>query len=209
MYAFIFASSYHFCFIDVDISTSPSYNQQDVELSTSLYLLQQFSQVQHLYQYIQRSFFMVDRFERFTLSIFEITRYWHKISSDEMEKYGLKGPHCTYLAAMRRYPDGITAPQLGELCCKDKSDVSRMMNTLEKKGLVIKEGTNQNLYRGVYKLTEEGQKAADFVCERASLAVNIAGSDLTEENRRIFYESLELIAARLRELSKEGLPPQD
>ena len=151
---------------------------------------------------------MLDRFDRFTLSIFEISRYWHKITSDEMEKYGLKGPHCVYLAALQRYPEGITAPQICELCGKDKSDVSRTMAILEKKGLVTKEGIHQNLYRGVFKLTEEGQKAADFVCRRASLAVDIAGSDLTEENRVVFYESLELIANRLRELSQDGLPSE-
>ena len=55
---------------------------------------------------------MVDRFERFSFAVFEISRYWHKITANEMEKYGLKGPHSVYLTAMYRYPDGITAPQL-------------------------------------------------------------------------------------------------
>ena len=40
-----------------------------------------------------------------------------------------------------------------------KADVSRMMAIMEKKGLVIKEGTNQNLYRGVFKLTETGKES--------------------------------------------------
>ncbi|MBO5259851.1 MAG: winged helix DNA-binding protein [Agathobacter sp.] len=149
---------------------------------------------------------MVERFERFLFTISEISRSWHKIAADEMEKYDLKGPHAIYLTTMYRYEEGITAARLSELCGKDKSDVSRMMNIMEKKGLVKKEGVNQNLYRALLKLTDEGKVAAEHVRERASLAVEIAGKDLTEEKREIFYESLETIASNLKELSKEGLP---
>lgn len=149
---------------------------------------------------------MVERFERFSFAISEISRYWHKLTSEEMEKYSLKGTHSVYLLTMLRFPDGITAPELCELCGKDKSDVSRMMSIMEKKGLVTKEGIYQNLYRGVFKLTKAGIEAAEFVKERASLAVELAGKDLSQETRNIMYESLEAVAANLRELSKKGLP---
>ncbi len=149
---------------------------------------------------------MVDRFERFSFAIFEISKYWHKLAADEMAKYGLKGPHATYLTTLYRYEEGVTAPQLCELCGKDKSDVSRMISILEEKGLVTKEVVNQSLYRGLLKLTEEGKVAAEHVCERASLAVEMAGKDLSVEERQVFYAALESIATNLREICKEGLP---
>lgn len=149
---------------------------------------------------------MIERFERFSLAISEISRYWHKLTAEEMEKYGLKGTHSVYLLTMLRYPKGITAPELCELCGKDKSDVSRMMSIMEKKGLVTKEGVHQNLYRGVFKLTKEGIGAAEFVKKRASLAVELAGKDLSKETRDTMYEALESVAANLRELNKSGLP---
>lgn len=149
---------------------------------------------------------MVDRFERFSFAISEISRHWHKLAADEMEQYGLKGSHSVYLLAMYRYEQGITAPQLCELCGKDKADVSRMMSIMEKNGLVIKESIHQNRYGGVFKLTPTGKEAAEHVRARAGLAVELAGKDLTDENRVIFYHGLESIAANLRELSKGGLP---
>ena len=149
---------------------------------------------------------MVERFERFSYAISEISRYWHKLTAEEMKKYGLKGTHCVYLLTMHRYSDGITATQLCELCGRDKSDVFRMMAIMEKKGLVVKEGVHQNLYRGVFKLTNEGKKAAQQVENRASLAVEIAGSDLSEETRAVFYRALESIVLNLRKLSESGLP---
>ncbi|MBQ7897227.1 MAG: winged helix-turn-helix transcriptional regulator [Clostridia bacterium] len=149
---------------------------------------------------------MVDRFERFSLAISEISRHWHKIASEELSKYELKGPHATYLIAMYKYPDGITVPQLCEVCGKDKSDASRMLSILEKKGLIKKQVVDGSLYRGLLVLTDEGKSAAEHVSQRASRAVELAGRDLTDETRETFYKALESITLNLRELSKEGIP---
>lgn len=151
---------------------------------------------------------MIERFERFSLAISEISRCWHKLTALEMEKYGLKGPVVTYLLTISRHPDGLTAPQLCELCGKDKSDVSRMMALLEQRGLVLKASIHQNRYGGVFKLTAEGRQTAEHIQGRASLAVELAGSDLTDENRAIFYEALESIAVNLKKIAKEGLPEE-
>ena len=151
---------------------------------------------------------MIERFERFSLAISEISRHWHKLTSAEMEKYGLKGGHSIYLLTMYRYPEGITAPQLCELCDRDKADVSRMMSIMEKNGLVTKEGSGTSLYRGLFRLTPAGIAAAEYVRERATLAVQTAGRDLSEETRAIFYAALESLTVNLRKLSQEGLPDE-
>jgi DNA-binding MarR family transcriptional regulator len=152
---------------------------------------------------------MLNRFERFSSSIFEIYRHWHKIASDEMEKYGLKGTHCIYLITMLQHPEGITAASLCELCGRDKADVSRMMSIMEKKGLVQKDNAQPSLYRCLLKLTQEGIAAAEQVCHRALVAVENAGKGLDELKRVIFYESLELICGNLRQLSQDGLPEEN
>ena len=149
---------------------------------------------------------MIDRFERFSVAISEISRHWHKLAAEELTKYGLKGPHATYLTAMYKYPDGITVPELCEVCGKDKSDASRMLAILEEKGLVTKKVVGGSLYRGQLQLTNEGRLAAEHVSQRASRAVEVAGKDLTDAERETFYKALDSITANLRELSKEGIP---
>ena len=148
---------------------------------------------------------MVDRFERFSFSISEIYRYWHKIAADEMERYELIGPYAVYFTTMYRYPEGITAVKLGELCSRDKSDVSRAISVLEKKNLVVKEGVNQNLYRALLKLTPKGKELAEQINKKAKMAVEYGGKGLSDEQREIFYNSLELIAGNLQKLSLSGL----
>ncbi len=148
---------------------------------------------------------MYQRFERFSFAIFEISRHWHRLTGDEMEKYGLKSSHSVYLLALARTPQGLTAPQLCEICGKDKSDVSRMMAILEKKGLVSKEGPHQNRYAGAYLLTQDGREVAQALRTRASRAVEIAGRDLSPAQRESFYDALESIAMNMREMSEPGM----
>ncbi len=151
---------------------------------------------------------MLDRFEKFSLAISEINRYWHKLAAEELAPYGLKAAHATYLTAMYRHGEGITVPELCEECGKDKSDASRMLAILEEKGLVRKQASGGSRYRGLMLLTGEGRQAAEHVCRRASLAVEAAGRDLSAQQREDFYRALEGITANLRRLSREGIPQE-
>ena len=149
---------------------------------------------------------MLNRFSRFSLAIAEIDRCWHKLAAEEMAQYELNSPHAVYLTTLYKFEKGITAAKLGELCCKNKADVSRMVSILEKKGLVRKEAVGGNLYRAGLLLTEEGKQAAEHVQQRAALAVELAGFGMTDADREVFYRCLEQIAANLQTLCKEGLP---
>ncbi len=149
---------------------------------------------------------MVDRFEKFSFMISEISRYWNRIAAAEMERYELKGPCVLYLLAMRRHTDGITAARLGEECGRDKADVSRALALMEQNGLVKKESGHQ--YRARLTLTDEGKKAAEHLSERAATAVMLGGKGLSDEQRTALYDILALIAANLRTVSKTGLPSE-
>ena len=144
---------------------------------------------------------MLNRFARFSRNISEIDRCWHKLAAEEMTKYGLNSPHAVYLNTLYEY-EGVTAAKLGELCCKNKADVSRMMAVLEKKGLVHREGNGENMYRARLLLTEEGKHAAENVRKTAAAVVEQAGAGLSEEERDIFYRSLERITGNLQELCR-------
>ena len=150
---------------------------------------------------------MLTRFSKFSFSISEIDRCWHKLAAEEMAKYDLNSAHAVYLNTLYNSArDGITAAQLGELCGKNKADVSRMVSIMENKGLVKKVAVGSNMYRAKLMLTDEGRIAAEHVRERAALAVELAGSGLSEEERETFYRALEQITVNLQKLSKEGLP---
>ena len=148
--------------------------------------------------------YMIDRFEKFSLTIFELSRYWHKLASEEMEKHGLKGPHAVYFTTMYRFPEGITAVKLAEVCSKDKADVSRAVSLLEQKGLITKTTATKN-YRTPIKLTEMGEKIAEIINNKAKIAVENGGKGLSDNERGVFYSTLEKICSNLQELTVKGL----
>lgn len=148
---------------------------------------------------------MLNRFERFSFAMFEISRCWHKLAGDEMVRYGLKGPHAIYLVTLAQYPDGITAAQLCELCGRDKADVSRAMSIMVNKGLVVRMDS-AGTYRAQLVLTKSGLDAARQVCQRAALAVECAGQGFDPAQRQVFYTVLDTITDNLQRLSREGLP---
>jgi len=149
---------------------------------------------------------MLDRFETFSLAIAGIYRCLHKIEADEMSKFGLKGSLAQYLFAMRRHPEGITAAQLCEMCDKDKAAVSRAITEMEQKGLVERLRSDSTSYRVPLALTSTGETAAQHVCEKAAVAVELAGNGLTDDQRAVFYGALGLIDRNLRSISHNGLP---
>lgn len=151
---------------------------------------------------------MVNRFEQFTGLISAGNRFVQKIERDEMEKYGLKGAYAQYLLAMARYPQGITASELCEVCDRDKAAVSRMLSELESKKLIHRVNPDEGQYRSRLALTDAGLEAADFVRRRATIAVELAGQGLSEKSRQIFYACLARIAANLENLCKNGLPDE-
>lgn len=149
---------------------------------------------------------MIDRFERFSYFISEISRLWHRIAGEEMGKYGLKGAYSVYFTTLYRYPQGVTAGQLVELCSRDKADVSRTISLLESKSLVKRNSEPGKTYRAQITLTETGRQIAQQINLRAQAAVELASFGLAEDKRRIFYEALELITGNLQIISREGIP---
>ncbi len=147
---------------------------------------------------------MVQRYEHFIYAINEIGKHWRKLAGEEMERHGLKASHSIYFIALSRHPEGLTASQLCEYTGRDKADVSRMLATMEEKGLVEKESVPQKRYNGVYRLTKQSIAIAAAVEQKVCRVVAQAGKDLSETDRNTFYTALDSIVTNLRALSAAG-----
>ena len=148
---------------------------------------------------------MVSRYEIFSTAISSMYHDIQKIERVEMAKYGMKGPQAQCLLAMNRYPQGITAARLCELCERDKAAISRTLAELEQTGMVHRESANGSRYRANLMLTEQGRAAAATVSRTAQMAVEQAGAGLDDEKREAFYQVLDLIADNLHNICKNGI----
>lgn len=148
---------------------------------------------------------MISKYELFSSSVACLYHDIQNIERTEMAKFGLKGPHAQCLLAMSRYPQGITAAQLCQVCEKDKAAISRTLSELEQVGMVCRDQSNGTRYRANLALTEQGKAAAQAVNERAQLAVERAGEGLNDTQREVFYQVLALIAGNLHTICRNGL----
>lgn len=148
---------------------------------------------------------MTDSFEKFSFAISELYHYLHKITREEMEEYGLSGPHAIYFFILSRHKNGLTSAKLAEASFRNKADVSRAITLLEKKGLVKKEGGTSNSYRAKILLTSEGELAAKKLRERAEIVAGEVGNGLTAEKRTALYDALEIIASNMREIFNDKI----
>lgn len=148
---------------------------------------------------------MVGRFEQFCTAISSIHRSIMKIERVEMAKYGLKGPHAQCLVAMERFPEGITAARLCEICEKDKAAISRTVAELESAGMVTRNDPDGKRYRSSLRLTEKGCEVAKSVNRLIYLAVARASEGYDAEKRQTFVRVLNLIAGNLQTICTEGL----
>ena len=148
---------------------------------------------------------MIERFEQFTYATNVIYRCVLKLERDEMEKYGYRASYALYLAIMSRFPEGLTATRLSELSDRDKAGISRIVTEMEENGLIKRQCSRDNFYRARLILTDKGKKIAQHVQKSAIAAVTEAGAGISDEDRKVFYECLGIIASNLKKISTEGL----
>ena len=148
---------------------------------------------------------MISKYELISNSVACISRDIQKLERVEMAKYGLKAPHAQCLLSLSRYPEGLIATQLCELCEKDKAAISRTLAELEEAGFVERLEHNGTRYRASLVLTEAGREAAAAVSRKAKQAVELAGEGLTDADREVFYRVLAVIADNLHTICKDGL----
>lgn len=152
---------------------------------------------------------MTRKYEIFSTVVSSLYHDIQKIERMEMAKYGLKGPHAQCLVVMARYPEGITASRLCELCERDKAAISRTVAELETAGLLLRRDNHGIHYRVPLVLTEAGQIAARDVCDVAFRAVEQAGAGLNDQQREVFYHVLGTIAQNLHIISRDGLKEKE
>ena len=150
---------------------------------------------------------MTDRFEHFTLSIFSISRFWNRLATEEMKKYGFRGAYALYLVMIASSDGNMTAAALADLCQRDKADVSRAVSAFRKKGILEPGGDSR--YRAALKLTDKGQDLAARIRARADEVLEQAGRGISDEMRENMYLCLDIIARNMRQICNGESDPSD
>lgn len=149
---------------------------------------------------------MENIFENFTIAILKLNKLVQKIKIFEMEEYGLKSIHVMCCYYLNCHPTGLTATELSKLTLEDKAAISRALGQLRDRGYVR---YDTKKYNAEINLTEDGKIVAESIIEKSNRAVNAGSISLTEEERTLFYKSLECIAKNLEAYYESLINDQD
>lgn len=143
---------------------------------------------------------MQERFETFTVLLNRISRNIKRIKNQEMAQYDLRSAHISCLYYL--YSTGkATATELCEYCEEDKATISRAVEFLESNGYIVCDSKNAKRYKSPLLLTEKGRDIAKKIADKIAEVLNIVGSELSEEERAVFYRSLSLISSGLANIA--------
>ena len=94
----------------------------------------------------------------------------------------------------------MTAKELCDICNEDKANISRAVKYLEENGFLECKSKTQKKYQAPICLTEKGREVAGRLVNKIDSVLVAASSGVSEENRKIMYQSLSVIAKNLEEL---------
>lgn len=142
---------------------------------------------------------MENRFKLFTVLTNKVNRCIRKIKSEEMAEFNLKSTHVSCLYYLYE-ENSLTAKELCDICDEDKAAISRSLDYLENNGYLKCDSKNIKRYKSPLELTDKGIEVAKKLNEKINRILEEASVGLTEENRKIFYESLGLISNNLEKI---------
>lgn len=93
--------------------------------------------------------------------------------------------------------DGINQNQIGKLISKDHTCVSRLVDTLIKKGIIKKENSSEDKRINLIYLTEEGKKLQNNIVFTVEHSLDQVFKGVTEEEKSIFSIVLDKIIKNL------------
>lgn len=116
-----------------------------------------------------------------------------------MADYNLRSSHISCLYHLYS-SGGLTSTDLCERCEEDKATISRSISFLEKEGYLTCNSKSAKRYKMPLILTEKGIEVGKKIADKVSRVLDEVGSGLNDEERKAFYQSLNIISENLEKV---------
>lgn len=140
-----------------------------------------------------------NRLENFLLEIRQISKLVFIVKNNAMKEKGLKQIH-TMILFFLSLKGPLTNAELVKLSKEDKAAISKACHLLKNLNLI----TFNNGYKEKISLTEEGSKLAEEIRHDGHLALTEARKEISDEDAKIFVDTLHKIRMNLEEYLKAG-----
>ncbi|MBQ9734478.1 MAG: winged helix-turn-helix transcriptional regulator [Clostridia bacterium] len=142
---------------------------------------------------------MYERFKSFTVLVLNINRAIHRIKTEEVAEFNLKGQHVSCLYYLYK-EKALTAKELCDICYEDKSYISHSIKYLETNGFIECLQDAKKRYKATLTLTEKGKMTAEKIAKKVDEVFIPASDGLAEQDRAVLYKSLSIINDNLQKI---------
>lgn len=139
---------------------------------------------------------MEERFELLTQMVWGVHGAVQRLKNEIAAELGIKSAHVFLVYLLRKYPQGLTAAQLGELNRSTGGLISREISDLLGKGIVTtdKDSTRRR-YGCKYLLTPKGKVLAGRIAAFSMEIQNAVDEGITGEELESFYRTFSTLLA--------------
>ena len=122
----------------------------------------------------------------------EMSKRFYKLEKDVGKDVGLNNSETKVIVCLDAKP-GLTHKELGEFCNADKAAISRILNKMEQKDLILSNHDINNRKTLHNKLTEQGKKIAEKIKELHKKHREKYFSKLSQQDYNSLIEIMEKI----------------
>ena len=148
-----------------------------------------------------------DRFYKFCLLVDGIHKNINRLKVDVAPELGVKSVHIFWVYELLLHEEGLTAAELASRTMISRSLISREIEELYEQGYIdmckTAHGKRKN-YNSRILLTEKGKTLARSISELGVQIQLAADTNISEEELRSFYNTLEKLSENLCTISKEA-----
>ena len=139
---------------------------------------------------------MEERFELLTQMVWGVHGNVQRLKTEIAARLGIKSAHVFLIYLLRKYPEGLTALQLGEMNRSTEGLISRETADLLAKGIITtdKESARRR-YGCKYLLTPKGREMAAQIAAFSMEIQNFVDEGITPQELDSFYRTFSVLLA--------------
>lgn len=124
------------------------------------------------------------------------SRRWSQLTTNILKPYDITSEQAGIIRRLGE-EEGISQKDLSRRMAKDQTNVTRILDQLEKKGLVRREANLEDRRSFLTYLTDKGKELNEKIIPTESQIIDIALKDLSEEKRILLKEIIKEIVENI------------
>ena len=147
---------------------------------------------------------IIKGYMRLSVILSALQKNLERVKTDRVQSLNLKNSEVFLVYMLHDNSDGLTAEQLSHACNLDRSLISRNLQSLKEKGMIVCPSAieGKRSYASKLYLTEKGKQVGDAICDYEKVIQAYLNEGISRADLEIMYATLEKLRVRFEEVNR-------